>query len=99
MKNIILSISMFTIFLSSCTAIHDRLATGTVVRDCSGTYLRINDSEDYFICNSGLLDKKEQGEKVTIVYDFIKKCAESDGKLVCTLYHENKGKIYIKSIK
>lgn len=90
--------TLFTLILSSCstTIKHDRLFTGTVVRDCTGTYIRIDDKEDYLVCNAEMLQEKKEGETVSVIYDFEKTCKELDDKVTCMMYHENKGKIRIK---
>jgi hypothetical protein len=95
----ILLLGIFSIFIFSCTAVHDRLQTGTIVRDCTGTYVRVAENEDYLVCNADILATKNEGEKVSVVYDYTKECKERDGKIMCMMYHENKGMIQIKSVK
>lgn len=95
----ILSLGIFTAFLFSCATVHDRLQTGTIVRDCTGTYLRVGENEDYLVCNADILASKKEGEKVSIIYDNVEKCPERDGKIMCMMYHESKGMISVKSIK
>ncbi|MCD9853342.1 hypothetical protein LUD75_01395 [Epilithonimonas sp. JDS] len=94
---LILAISALSIF--SCKSVHDRLQTGTIVRDCTGTYVRVAENEDYLVCNADILAAKKDGGKVSVVYDYTKECAERDGKIMCMMYHENKGMIRVKSIK
>ncbi|WP_312764706.1 hypothetical protein [Epilithonimonas sp.] len=95
----ILSLGIFSTFLFSCATVHDRLQTGTIVRDCTGTYLRVGENEDYLVCNSDILESKKAGEQVSLVYDNTDKCPERDGKIMCMMYHENKGMIRVKSVK
>lgn len=95
----ILSIGIFSTLLFSCATVHDRLNTGIIVRDCTGTYLRVTEKEDYLVCNSEILESKKDGEKVSLVYDYTKECKERDGKIMCMMYHENKGMIRVKSVK
>ncbi|MNK46477.1 hypothetical protein D3C87_652610 [compost metagenome] len=94
---LILAISALSIF--SCKAVHDRLQTGTIVRDCTGTYVRVAENEDYLVCNADILATKNDGEKVSVVYDYTKECKERDGKIMCMMFHENKGMISIKNVK
>lgn len=94
---LILAISALSIF--SCKAVHDRLQTGTIVRDCTETYVRVAENEDYLVCNSDILASKKDGEKVSVVYDYTKECKEREGQIMCMMYHENKGMISIKSVK
>ena len=95
----ILSLGLFSTLLFSCATVHDRLQTGTIVKDCTGTYLRVGENEDYLVCNSDILASKKEGEKVSVVYDYTKECKERDGKIMCMMYHENKGMIRVKSVK
>lgn len=95
----ILSLVIFSTLIFSCATVHDRLQTGTIVRDCTGTYVRVAENEDYLVCNSDILASKKEGEKVSVVYDYTKECKERDGKIMCMMYHENKGMIRVKSVK
>lgn len=97
-RNILL-LAIFSMFFFSCVSVHDRLQTGTIVKDCTGTYLRVGENEDYLVCNSDILASKKEGEKVSVVYDYTKECKERDGKIMCMMYHENKGMIRVKSVK
>lgn len=98
MKLLFTLTTLFTLALSSCsTAVkHDRLFTGTIVRDCTGTYIRIDNKVDYLVCNAEILSEKKEGESVSVIYDFEKTCDELDNKATCMMYHEHKGKIRIK---
>lgn len=91
--------AIFATLLFSCATVHDRLQTGTIVRDCTGTYLRVGENEDYLICNSDILESKKDGEKVSLIYDYTKECKERDGKIMCMMFHENKGVIQVKSVQ
>jgi len=95
----ILLLGLFSTLLFSCATVHDRLQTGTIVRDCTGTYLRVGENEDYLVCNYDILESKKVGEKVSLIYDYTKECKERDGKIMCMMYHENKGMIRVKSVK
>ena len=65
------------------------------MRDCTGTYIRVN-KEDYLVCNNEMLWDKKEGETVSVIYDFEKTCKELENKATCMMYHEHKGKIRIK---
>lgn len=83
----------------SCGAVvHDRLDTGKIVRDCSGTYVQFEGKGDYLVCNEDILADKEDGAKVSVIYDYTKDCKEKEGKAVCMLFHDNKGMIRIKKL-
>jgi len=96
--NFFLSV-IFAALLFSCASVNNSKQSGTIVRDCTGTYLRIGENNDYLICNSDLLNDKKDGEKVSLVFVHSKDCPERDGKIMCMMYHENKGMIRVKSIK
>ena len=95
----ILSLGLFSTLLFSCATVHDRLQTGTIVRDCTGTYVRVAENEDYLVCNSDILASKKDGEKVSLIFDYTKTCAERDGKIMCMMFHENKGMIRVKEVR
>ena len=90
--------TLLTLALSSCSTNikHDRLFTGTIVRDCTGTYIRVDDKEDYLVCNNEIFSDKKEGETVSVIYDFEKTCKKLENKATCMMYHEHKGKIRIK---
>ena len=69
MKLLFTLTTLFTLALSSCSTNikHDRLFTGTIVRDCTGTYIRVDDKEDYLVCNNEMLSDKKEGEIVSAV--------------------------------
>lgn len=90
------TLSTFILFSCSTTVTHDRLFTGEIVRDCTGTYIRIDNKVDYLVCNAEILSEKKEGESVSVIYDFEKTCDELDNKATCMIYHEHKGKIRIK---
>ena len=98
MKILFTLTTLFTLALSSCSTIikHDRLFTGTIVRNCTGTYIQIEGKEDYLVCNAEKLSEKKDGEVVSVVYDYEKTCKELENKATCMMYHEHKGAIRIK---
>ncbi len=76
----------------------DTAASATVIRDCTGTYLRI-DAKDYLVCNESLLKPYATNSAVSASYSKVTECKELEGKMVCMMYHENEGTIRITSIK
>lgn len=100
MKTIqLFGLAIISFAASSCATVHDRLNTGTIVRDCTGTYLRVGNNEDYLICNAESVASKKEGEKVSLIFDYTKTCPEREGKIMCMMYHENKGMIMVKDVK
>lgn len=72
-------------------------STATVIKDCTGTYLRIN-NEDYQVCNADILKDHQEGSTVSATYRKVQKCPELKGRVVCAMYHEKAGNIRIQSI-
>lgn len=91
--------AIFAAILFSCAAVNNSEQSGIIVRDCTGTYLRIGENQDYLVCNSDFLTDKKDGEKVSLVFVYTKECKERDGKIMCMMYHESKGMIQVKSVK
>lgn len=100
MRTLIMLTTLFTLTLSSCSSIpaipQERTFTGTVVRDCTGTYIRIDNKEDYLVCNAHLLSGKKDGEIVSVVYGNENECKNLEKQATCMMFHEHKGKISIK---
>lgn len=70
--------------------------TATIIRDCTGTYLRIDD-KDYLVCNGEKTSEFEENENVIVTYEDIDQCS-FDGFL-CELYHKNEGPIKVCKIR
>lgn len=87
--------SAFATVLSCATA--DSKKNATVIRDCTGTYLRI-DSKDYLVCNESVLKPFATNAAVSAKFNKITECKEHEGKMVCMMYHENEGLIRINSV-
>lgn len=92
----LLIVVALTINLACKKSIHKE---ATVVKDCSGTYLKIG-GKDHQVCNAESLSSFESGDKVTINY----KCLESCDNLlpipaICYLNHPNEGWIEVLKIK
>lgn len=91
-----IGVSLLIIF-SGCRK--DNYFTATVVRDCTGTYLRWQD-KDYHVCNTETTDPFKNGTKVKTVFSPIKECTSPVvGQPVCDMYHQNEGWIEVSIIK
>ncbi|WP_313027827.1 hypothetical protein [Soonwooa sp.] len=98
-KNLIIG-CIVAVSYSSCSSISKNEAeTGSIVRDCTGTYIRIAGKGDFLVCNDKLIKDKKDGEKLNVSYEMTKDCNERDGIVTCMMYHENKGLIRIISFK
>ena len=98
MKNLSILAVLF-IILSSFSCKKGNNVDATVIRDCTGTYLRIN-SSDYKVCNKSKLAKFEDGEAVNATFKVVTegKC-EADEDIVCMMYHEFKEKIVVTKVE
>lgn len=92
----ILLMGIFLFNLSACKVVKSEEMT--VVRDCTGTYLRSN-GKDYHVCNLEEAAPFEAGAKVTVSFQKTEKCTTADSLIVCMMYHENEGWIKVRSIK
>ncbi len=102
LKNFILLIFAFSSIscanTGSAKTSETKAAQGTIVRDCTGTYVNM-DGKDYIVCNFKKLQNKERGAKISFTYEVSKDCPESDGTAVCMMYHEHAGMIRIVDVK
>lgn len=69
----------------------------TVVRDCTGTYLRVG-TEDYLVCNREVLTSVPDNAMVGVKYKKVKKCPPTD-EMVCMMYHEHKGVVRVTKVQ
>jgi len=71
----------------------------TVVRDCTGTYLRI-DRKDYRVCNLEKLTTYNDGVIVKAKFHKLKECNGSGmNQIVCMMYHQHEGWIEVTEVK
>ncbi len=85
---------LFTIF--SCNK--EERKSMTVVKDCSGTYLR-TDGKDFHVCNQEKLSSFSSGTIVTATFKKIASCKPLEDQFVCMLYHKNEGWIEVCNLK
>jgi hypothetical protein len=95
--SLIIKISVLTIVFSlfySCDKSKIRM---TIIKNCTGTYLRDN-SRDYYVCNSDLLDSYPAGEKVKVSYSELEECFGILDTISCEMTQPYNGKIEITEI-
>ena len=96
MRKLLFFTSLFTLFiLLACSK--EKHETMTIVRDCTGTYLRLNE-KDYQVCNHEKLSSFVDGTKVKAIFKKVKECKNKD-VAVCMLLHYNEGWIHVRKIK
>lgn len=81
--------------LTSCDPEKHRME---VVRDCTGTYLRARNGQDFFVCNDNLLSNYTNGTKIKVKYDNLNECFGLIEPITCTESHTFQGKIEILEI-
>lgn len=71
----------------------------TVVRDCTGVYLRMN-NKDYHVCNTEAVESFANGTKVNATFRQISQCnGSAKDDIVCMMLHENEGWIEVVKVK
>ena len=81
------------VVISSCSSIKNTEVT--VVRDCTGTYVRSNE-KDYHVCNLDVVKDVADGATVKLDFKKVSACPAMDSTIVCMMYHENEGWVEVK---
>lgn len=68
----------------------------TIVRNCTGTYLRI-ENKDHYVCNYEKLSAYPEGITVSVRYKQIDQCDKN--AYVCTMAYSYEGIIEVKKVK
>ena len=77
------------------TEVNDNVRKVTFVRDCTGSYIRI-DSNDYKICNYQDVKNYESGDVLKVSYDSIGECKNfNPEQLTCKMAHMFKHNVHI----
>jgi len=88
---------LFTSILFSCKK--ESYTNATVIKDCTGTYLRVLD-KDYQVCNIEKTASFNHQEKVLANFNLLKQCTGTAITVpVCYMLHPNDGWININDIK
>lgn len=78
----------------SCNKENDKKVT--VIRDCTGTYLQINNNE-YKVCNPEKIKNYIHGTTIVASYRITSNCKENS--FACQLYHPFKDYVKINRVK
>ena len=91
-------ITILSLTLFSCSKAKNEKMT--VVKDCTGSYLRFN-NKDYRVCNFESVASFNNGAEVEASFKKIETCSDSgNGVLICCwLAHEDEGWIKVEKIK
>lgn len=96
---IYLLLPMFVFSLSSCREEKKDFVKVTVIRDCTGTYLRWN-NKDYHVCNLEKSASFADGASAMASFKKIGACTGSaNDQIVCYMLHANEGWIEVEDIR
>lgn len=97
-KRLVYIVPVFVLFiLFACNKVNNE--TMVVIRDCTGTYLRL-DGKDYHVCNPKKISAFVSGTEVKATFKKIKDCKDEPKQHhVCFMLHENEGWITVEKIK
>mgnify|MGYP003575855342 CR=1 FL=1 len=95
MKKALLAAAFITL-AASCKKQDQQSAT--IVRDCTGTYLRYQ-GKDYQVCNLEKLSSYADGAVVSANFRKIDRCTGSaNDAIVCYMFHPNEGWIEVEKV-
>jgi hypothetical protein len=69
----------------------------TIVKDCTGVYLRDN-SRDYYVCNDEILGSYSAGDKIKVSFDELEECFGILEPVSCEMAHLYESKIEVTEI-
>jgi hypothetical protein len=95
MRKLILLIASFVLITFISCAKRDYKSV-TVVRHCTGPYLKI-DGLEYLVCNPKMIESVKDGEQVMADYSFSDECLY-DG-IQCAMVYESAGWVRVNKIK
>lgn len=99
MKKIIpFSISLLIVLALSLSSCDKYSPNVVVVKDCTGSYIRI-DQKDYLVCNYEVLQPYADGDEIHVEFEKITNCVYLGDPIICEMYHPNEGFIEITKIK
>ena len=96
--------SMNFFLLAVCLLVYsackkERNENVTVIRDCTGTYLKF-EGNDYHVCNLELVNSFADDEEAVATFKKIKECTGSAmDQIVCEMYHKTEGWIEVIKIE
>jgi hypothetical protein len=92
-KSVTLLAAIFLLLVFSCKKVKQEKMT--IIRDCSGTYLRF-EGKDYHVCNFEKLETFPDNAAVTASFKKVDNCTDM---AVCLLFHENEGWVEVTDIR
>ncbi len=97
MKRLTLLFALF-IVLTFISCRKENTQSATVIKDCTGTYLRMS-KKDFFVCNVSITESYKSEAQVLVSFKNVQECNPDENEIVCYMLHENEGPIEISKIK
>lgn len=72
--------------------------SATVIKNCTGTYLQV-DNKIHRVCNYEILDEYSEGEEVEVSFETSRNCEAYDTLILCEMLFEYNKDIRISSVK
>lgn len=95
-KLFILLFASSLLLISSCSK--DFLQVNAIVeKNCTGSYLKIND-KFYYVCNKEKLDSYTQGQSINVQYKVLEGCKSKEETNACTMAFNYEAIVEIKEI-
>jgi hypothetical protein len=96
-KGTLITATIFLLMISGCRREYDQQVT--VVRDCTGTYLRL-DGLDYQVCNPQAVASFSDAAAVIASFRKVHACNGSGGdETICDRFHQSEGWIEVAEIR
>ncbi|HEX7366110.1 MAG TPA: hypothetical protein VF273_03385 [Pelobium sp.] len=97
-KNIAFALGFILCFVYACKKDEVEAANATVIKDCTGNYLRVNE-QDFLICNAEVVALFGNGATVVASFEKVNTCNGSGANsVVCAMYHQNQGWIKVQML-
>ncbi len=96
MKKVLVLLLTFSLFLLSACSKDFLSVDATVEKNCTGTYLKIDNKFSY-VCNAEILASYANGQAISISYKSLEGCS-SIGNTVCAMAFSYDNIIEIKEI-
>lgn len=98
MKKYLLALAVMAVTgLSACVECK-KFKYVTVVKDCTGVYLR-DQQKDYLVCNYEVLNAYSNGTSVRATYQHIGSCPKLDTVVVCEMLHPSEGLVEVNLLQ
>ena len=92
----VIAASAFLLATGACRKVYNQSVT--VVKDCTGIYLRY-EGKDYQVCNEEKLECYPDGTILKATFMQVNECnGSANSDIVCMMLHENDGWIRVQSI-